>query len=236
MERQGLPDQDPLLQFLKRLKEVFDVCDEDADGFIRVEHLMDLGLQFGQGDEVKKLTKHLCPNAHGKINFKEFCHAVFAIKGKTTSVTDGTRMTSICIYYLSIDNKYQNGEVQLGPPIITCRRSYPECSMYNVRRGAEAECDMDSVAENTHSSDSQETSQDRSVPNNNHRHVTGSALAPAVPREEQFEDYGEGVDVDFSPSSPCPEDDSRTNGFSDLGSSLPSRFGFCLEIQTNHNL
>ncbi|MEQ2283517.1 hypothetical protein AMECASPLE_012130, partial [Ameca splendens] len=30
---------------------------------------------------VKKLTKHLCPNAHGKINFKDFCHAVFAIKG-----------------------------------------------------------------------------------------------------------------------------------------------------------
>lgn len=56
------------------------------------------------------------------------------------------------------------------------------------------------------------------------RHVTGSASAPVIPREEQFEDYGEGVDVDFSPSSPCPEDDSRTNGFSDLGSSLPSRF------------
>ncbi|MED6249960.1 hypothetical protein ATANTOWER_022381 [Ataeniobius toweri] len=54
MERQGFPDQDQLLQFLKRLKEVFDVCDEDADGFIRVEHLMDLGLQFGQGDEIAK--------------------------------------------------------------------------------------------------------------------------------------------------------------------------------------
>lgn len=53
MERPGFPDQDQLLQFLKRLKEVFDVCDEDADGFIRVEHLMDLGLQFGQGDEVR---------------------------------------------------------------------------------------------------------------------------------------------------------------------------------------
>lgn len=41
--------------------------------------------------------------------------------------------------------------------------------------------------------------------------------------EEQFEDYGEGEDVDFTPSSPCPEDETRTNGFSDLGSSLPSR-------------
>lgn len=53
MEGRVFPEQEQLLQFLRRLKEVFDVCDEDADGFIRVEHLMDLGLQFGQGDEVR---------------------------------------------------------------------------------------------------------------------------------------------------------------------------------------
>ena len=53
MEGLVFPDQQQLLQFLRRLKEVFDVCDEDADGFIRVEHLVDLGLQFGQGDEVR---------------------------------------------------------------------------------------------------------------------------------------------------------------------------------------
>lgn len=53
MEGHVFPDQEQLLQFLRRLKEVFDVCDEDADGFIRVEHLVDLGLQFGQGDEVR---------------------------------------------------------------------------------------------------------------------------------------------------------------------------------------
>lgn len=52
MEGNIFPDQEQLLQFLRRLKEVFDVCDEDADGFIRVEHLVDLGLQFGQGEEV----------------------------------------------------------------------------------------------------------------------------------------------------------------------------------------
>lgn len=54
-------------------------------------------------------------------------------------------------------------------------------------------------------------------------HLTVSAFLPAISREEQFEDYGEGEDVDFTPSSPCPEEDTRTNGFSDLGSSLPSR-------------
>lgn len=49
-----MPAMEPasLLRFLRKLKEVFDVCDEDADGFIRVEHFVALGLQFGQGDEV----------------------------------------------------------------------------------------------------------------------------------------------------------------------------------------
>ena len=48
---EAIPDQEQLLIFLRKLKEVFDVCDEDADGFIRVEHLVDLGLQFGRGDD-----------------------------------------------------------------------------------------------------------------------------------------------------------------------------------------
>uniref|UniRef100_A0A672YWQ3 RAB11 family interacting protein 4 (class II) a n=1 Tax=Sphaeramia orbicularis TaxID=375764 RepID=A0A672YWQ3_9TELE len=54
---------------------------------------------------------------------------------------------------------------------------------------------------------------------------TASVSAPVISGEEQFEDYGEGEDVDFTPSSPCPEEDVRTNGFSDMGSSLPSSAG-----------
>lgn len=53
MEGHAFPDQAKILPFLRRLKEVFDVCDEDAEGFIRVEHLVDLGLQFGQEEEVR---------------------------------------------------------------------------------------------------------------------------------------------------------------------------------------
>ncbi|XP_061568081.1 rab11 family-interacting protein 4A [Cololabis saira] len=209
-----VPDQDQLLRVLRRLKEVFEVCDEDADGFIRVEHLLDLGLQFGQGDEVKKLTRHLCPNAHGKINFKDFCHAVFAIKGceELLKTAAGSRVTSRRQSVTDNGYIYQNNEAKLGPPIIMCTRSYPECS------GAEAECDMDSSSENANSSDMLDTSQNES-------HLNGSASASVISGEEQFEDYGEGVDVDFTPSSPCPEDDTRTNGFSDLGSSLPSSAG-----------
>ncbi|CAI5674084.1 rab11 family-interacting protein 4A isoform X2 [Oreochromis niloticus] len=202
MEGRAFPEQEQLLQFLRRLKEVFDVCDEDADGFIRVEHLVDLGIQFGQGDEVKKLTRYLDPNAHGKINFKDFCHGVFAIKGceEIMKMTVGPRSHASSQPSVT-DNGYiyQNGEAKLGPPIIMCTRSYQESTC------ADGECDMDSSTENANSSDSLHPTQQR--------------------REEQFEDYGEGEDVDFTPSSPCPEEETRTNGFSDLGSSLPSSAG-----------
>uniref|UniRef100_A0A672FDE7 RAB11 family interacting protein 4 (class II) a n=1 Tax=Salarias fasciatus TaxID=181472 RepID=A0A672FDE7_SALFA len=96
------------------------------------------------------------------------------------------------------------------PPIIMCTRPYPECSSYGER--ADCECDMDSSMENS---------------------LAGAAagFCPVgfccVPpqwsavREEQFEDYGEGEDVEFTPSSPCPEEDPRSTGFSAPGSPLP---------------
>lgn len=50
-----------------------------------------------------------------------------------------------------------------------------------------------------------------------------------ISNEEQFEDYGEGDDVDCAPSSPCPDDEARTNVYSDLGSSVSSRWALGLQ-------
>uniref|UniRef100_A0A669C4X3 RAB11 family interacting protein 4 (class II) a n=1 Tax=Oreochromis niloticus TaxID=8128 RepID=A0A669C4X3_ORENI len=103
-----------------------------------------------------------------------------------------------------------------------CTRSYQESTC------ADGECDMDSSTENANSLEFLlivgllfycfvlECNPSRLI---------GSASASVISREEQFEDYGEGEDVDFTPSSPCPEEETRTNGFSDLGSSLPSSAG-----------
>ncbi|KAM4634634.1 rab11 family-interacting protein 4A isoform 2-T2 [Polymixia lowei] len=222
MEGGVFPDQEQLLQFLKKLKEVFDVCDEDADGYIRVERFVDLGLQFGQGDEVKTLTKYLDPNAHGKINFKDFCHGVFAIKGCEEMLKTVLGPRSLSSGQPSVTDNgyiYQNGEARLAPPIIMCTRPYPECSVYQQGGGGgDGECDMDSSAENGNGMNLSDTGRGR-------RSLIGSASASVISGEEQFEDYGEGEDVDFTPSSPCPDDETRTNGYSDLGSSLPSSAG-----------
>uniref|UniRef100_A0A3Q2Y8A7 RAB11 family interacting protein 4 (class II) b n=1 Tax=Hippocampus comes TaxID=109280 RepID=A0A3Q2Y8A7_HIPCM len=52
-----------------------------------------------------------------------------------------------------------------------------------------------------------------------------STRSSASLNEEQFEDYGEGGEPDYAPSSPSLDDDNRINGYSDLGSSVSSSAG-----------
>uniref|UniRef100_A0AAZ3QKF9 RAB11 family interacting protein 4 (class II) b n=1 Tax=Oncorhynchus tshawytscha TaxID=74940 RepID=A0AAZ3QKF9_ONCTS len=233
-----LPDAEQLLLFLRKLKEVFDLCDEDSDGYIRVEHFVNLGSQFGQGDEVKKLAKCLDPNAQGRINFKDFCHGVLAIKGcewilKTTlgarSITQSPYETDNGYYY------YQH-QGALAHPVLMCTRvslnPEPGCHLFpegeekgEVEGRERAELDMDSAVESNPGSDVSEGGRS----GGDKEDGLGGLFFPGdklvVSLCEQFEDYGEGEDVDYTPSSPCPEDETRTNGYSDLGSSVPSSAG-----------
>ncbi|XP_051995433.1 rab11 family-interacting protein 4A isoform X2 [Xyrauchen texanus] len=130
-------------------------------------------------------------------------------------------------------------EGSLGPPIIVCTRPYPACQLYSDEEGLGCrdaqESDMDSAGDSGAGSESsggggrhndkEEGLGGLFLRGNNCGQMVSSAAASVISVEEQFEDYGEGEDVDFTPSSPIPDDDTRTNGFSDLGSSLPSSAG-----------
>uniref|UniRef100_A0A8C7T1Y0 RAB11 family interacting protein 4 (class II) b n=1 Tax=Oncorhynchus mykiss TaxID=8022 RepID=A0A8C7T1Y0_ONCMY len=247
----GAQTRPQLLLFLRKLKEVFDVCDEDSGGFIRVEHFVDLGSQFGQGDEVKKLAKCLDPNAQGRINFKEFCHGVLAIKGRTErhaqeanhrQLHNSVLLVCVCACVC----------LPLAHPVIMCTRvsvnPEPGCHLFpegeeegEVEGRERAELDMDSAVESNPGSDVSEGERsgvdkedgpgglffpgDKCSQLNPSVTSDLSTRSSASLNEEQFEDYGEGEDVDYTPSSPCPEDETRTNGYSDLGSSVPSSAG-----------
>ncbi|XP_049667740.1 rab11 family-interacting protein 4 isoform X2 [Accipiter gentilis] len=159
-----MPAMEPasLLRFLRKLKEVFDVCDEDADGFIRVEHFVALGLQFGQGDEVEKLAKYLDPNDLGRINFKDFCHGVFAIKGCEELLKDVLSPENSGPRHYKpqyVDYYYQGGEIQ-DCAYLDSESAYSESDLFPdddamtlAQQEVHHESDMDSAIESAQSSE-----------------------------------------------------------------------------------
>uniref|UniRef100_A0A671U2I0 RAB11 family interacting protein 4 (class II) b n=1 Tax=Sparus aurata TaxID=8175 RepID=A0A671U2I0_SPAAU len=255
MDEEFTREQEHLLTFVRKLKEVFDVCDEDSDGFIRPEHLVQLGSQFGQAEQVKKLAKCLDPDSHGRINFKDFCRGVLTMKGYVWMIKKKSMAQFIRRPHETAKSFYQGFEEEPACPVIMCTRvdpdPIPECQLFPgeveepeeevADEGRERESDRDSAVESTQGSD---TSEGLIRPGDK-EDVLGDLFFPgekcgqtsisvtsdlstrssASLNEEQFEDYGEGEEPDYIPSSPCPDDEIRTNGYSDLGSSVPSSAG-----------
>ena len=55
MDDNSAPEAEHLAIVLRKLHEVFAVCDEDCDGWVRVERFVHLGSQFGRGEEVSSM-------------------------------------------------------------------------------------------------------------------------------------------------------------------------------------
>uniref|UniRef100_A0A8D2D4T4 Rab11 family-interacting protein 4 n=1 Tax=Sciurus vulgaris TaxID=55149 RepID=A0A8D2D4T4_SCIVU len=244
-----------LLRSVRRLREVFEVCGRDPDGFLRVERVAALGLRFGQGEEVEKLVKYLDPNDLGRINFKDFCRGVFAMKGCEELLKDVLSMESAgtlpcaseipdCVEQDSEvpGSTFADGELIPREPGIF-PEDEEEVMMTLAPPEGSQESDMDSPMESTQSLEGSVGSpaedkerglgglflpEDKSLvhtPSMTTSDLSTHSTASLISNEEQFEDYGEGEDVDCAPSSPCPDDETRTNVYSDLGSSVSSSAG-----------
>ncbi|KAL2087127.1 hypothetical protein ACEWY4_018186 [Coilia grayii] len=130
-------------------------------------------------------------------------------------------------------------EEDSGRAINMCTRVGTDTTLFeeDEAEGCEArESDMDSAIESVPGSESSEGGrcteglgiffpEEKHVQMNPSVTSDLSTLSSASLNEEQFEDYGESEDVEYAPSSPCPDDETRTNGHSDLGSSVPSSAG-----------
>ncbi|XP_004399681.1 PREDICTED: rab11 family-interacting protein 4 isoform X1 [Odobenus rosmarus divergens] len=240
-----------LLRSVRRLREVFEVCGRDPDGFLRVERVAALGLRFGQGEEVEKLVKYLDPNDLGRINFKDFCRGVFAMKGCEELLKDVLSVESAGTLPCTpeIPDWVEQGSEVSGPTFADGELLprdpgfFPEDeeeAMTLAPPEGPPESDMDSPMESTQSLEGSVTEEkdgglgalflpeDKSsghTPSMTTSDLSTHSTTSLISNEEQFEDYGEGDDVDCAPSSPCPDDETRTNVYSDLGSSVSSSAG-----------
>ncbi|XP_034362666.1 rab11 family-interacting protein 4 isoform X1 [Arvicanthis niloticus] len=243
-----------LLRSVRRLREVFEVCGRDPDGFLRVERVAALGLRFGQGEEVEKLVKCLDPNDLGRINFKDFCRGVFAMKGCEELLKDVLSVESAGTLPCSPDipdcveqgsdfsgSTFADGELLPREPDFF-QEDEEEAMTLALPEGPQ-ELDMDSPMESSQGPEGSVRSPDEEkepelgglflpedkslvlTPSMTTSDLSTHSTASLISNEEQFEDYGEGDDVDCAPSSPCPDDETRTNVYSDLGSSVSSSAG-----------
>ncbi|KAH0511582.1 Rab11 family-interacting protein 4 [Microtus ochrogaster] len=293
-----------LLRSVRRLREVFEVCGRDPDGFLRVERVAALGLRFGQGEElgmevsmsslptdrlglvlvplsrhpslclvpscpypvaliahlepggdcVEKLVKCLDPNDLGRINFKDFCRGVFAMKGCEELLKDVLSVESAgtlpcspeipdCVEQASdiSSSTFADGELLPREPGFF-QEDEEEAMTLALPEGPQ-ELEMDTPMESSQGLEGSGRSpgdekepelgglflpEDKSLvltPSMTTSDLSTHSTASLISNEEQFEDYGEGDDVDCAPSSPCPDDETRTNVYSDLGSSVSSSAG-----------
>ncbi|XP_077474952.1 rab11 family-interacting protein 4A-like isoform X4 [Stigmatopora argus] len=117
-------------------------------------------------------------------------------------VVDSARATRIfLIKTRKTEMGSQTTEAKLDPPIILCPQPCPQ----NCAHKEYEQCDMEHCAENANES------------------VFLNTILQK--REENFEDYGEGKDVDFSPGSPNHDKNSKVKCFSNLEYSFPSSGG-----------
>ncbi|XP_038633823.1 rab11 family-interacting protein 4A [Scyliorhinus canicula] len=239
--------EESLAQFVRKLREVFDAVAGDTGGFLRVENFIHLGLQFMEGEEMQKVTKYLDPRNLGRISFQEFCHGIFAIKG-----CDDLLDNALCLENAPMVHyapQFEDYYCRQSAPVtdsgfLDCESAESEGEIYTdddtmtlSQQAIPQESDMDSAIENAQSSEVPELGREdgkgsqmvslflprtEQAGSPSFSEPSSSSLLSA---EEQYEDYGEADESDFIPSSPCPDDESRTNGFSDLGSSVSSSAG-----------
>uniref|UniRef100_A0ABI8A654 FIP-RBD domain-containing protein n=1 Tax=Felis catus TaxID=9685 RepID=A0ABI8A654_FELCA len=203
---------------------------------------------------VEKLVKYLDPNDLGRINFKDFCRGVFAMKGCEELLKDVLSVESAGTLPCTpeIPDCAEQGSEVPGPTFADGEllprdpSFFPEDeeeAMTLAPPEGPPESDMDSPMESMQSLEGSVGSpaeekdgglgglflpEDKSLghaPSVTTSDLSTHSTTSLISNEEQFEDYGEGDDVDCAPSSPCPDDETRTNVYSDLGSSVSSSAG-----------
>ncbi|XP_066910168.1 rab11 family-interacting protein 3-like isoform X2 [Clytia hemisphaerica] len=80
--------------FALHLKPVFDACDYNGDGFVKIHDLIELGKQHSvgnSGEELELILRQLDGSGNGRISFDEFCFKVQQIFQQANDVEPSPR-------------------------------------------------------------------------------------------------------------------------------------------------
>lgn len=100
-------------EFIRQLREVFDLCDELKCGFISVDQLREIVRKHfgGNEEEIAQLIECLDPNRHGVVTFPDFCRGVVsALQNKGTSFEEAAARCQPTVVVNSPTDETDRGE------------------------------------------------------------------------------------------------------------------------------
>ncbi|KAG2456060.1 RFIP3 protein, partial [Polypterus senegalus] len=209
---------------LSALRAVFDMLDQDKDGFVRTEEFVQFATVYG-AEQVKDLTRFLDPTGLGVISFEDFFRGIAAINnGGADGQPFETRVYGGAVESASCPEEFEDftaleNEVT-DSAYLGSESTYSECETFTdedtgtlVHQELHEEVETDSAIDAAlHYGD------DSASGSHCHRlsldsELNSHSLVTVIGQEEEhFEDFGEGIETELLPDGPASsEDDASVN-------------------------
>ncbi|XP_051789990.1 rab11 family-interacting protein 3 [Erpetoichthys calabaricus] len=205
------------------LRAVFDMLDQDKDGFVRTEEFVQFATVYG-AEQVKDLTRFLDPTGLGVISFEDFFRGIAAINSGgadgqpfETRVYGGAVESASCPEEFEDFTALEQNEVT-DSAYLGSESTYSECETFTdedtgtlVHHELHEEVETDSAIDAAlHYGD------DSATGSHCHRlsldsELNSHSLVTIIGQEEEhFEDFGEGIESELQPDGPASSEDDAS--------------------------
>ncbi|XP_021920050.1 rab11 family-interacting protein 4-like isoform X2 [Zootermopsis nevadensis] len=180
----------------KQLRAVFALCDPEGTGFVSLEHILQLGRAHCSGSDskdVERVLRQLDPERRGVLGYPDFCRGVFSIlrpQHQQRRHVGNETMMAPSVYQPQQQEELMapNGEQlqsPLTPPSFVLTSSSREAESPGSPHSLIMADDVDSALGGSASPD-----------------INGKSQCSSMSDGENYECYGEGVELDMENTTP----------------------------------